>query len=104
MLDSAAFFTKFKGRGLMQSVVWTPAGGGTGATFEARLMASAGSSIGMIGGDEMAVQFITDDAPGIAQGDLVAIGGKTYKLRDRDRMNCKPDGKVMAYLIREVAP
>lgn len=102
MLDAASFFGKFKGRGMLQSAVWTPTSGGTGTSFEARLMKAGGIGIALMGGEDLAVQFVTADAPGIVQGDLIAMGGKSYKLRDRDRANCSADGTLMSYLIREV--
>lgn len=66
-------------------------------------MRSGGGGIPMIGGEELSMQFIAVDAPDIAQGDLVTMNGKSYRLRDRDRMNCSPDGTLLAYVLREVA-
>lgn len=103
MLTAASFFEKFKGRGLLYSTVWTPAGGGAGATFDARLMRGSGSTIPQIGAAEPAIQFIATDATGISQGDTVALNGKTYKLRERDLSNCSADGTLLAFAMREVA-
>lgn len=104
MLTAASMFDKFKGTGLLFSATWTPAGGGAGATFEARLMKGGAAGLPLIGASENAIQFATADAPGIAQGDTVAVNGKSYKLRDRDFVNCSADGTLSSYLIREVAP
>lgn len=101
MLDAATFFGKFKGRGLLQSVTWIPASGSLGATFEARLM-KGGGGLALIGADEHAVQFVANDAPGIAQGDMVTIGDRTFKVRDRDEPNCSADGTLLAFRVREV--
>ncbi len=103
MLTADSIFSKFKGTGLLFSASWTPAGGGAGATFEARLMKAGVAGLPMIGAAEHAIQFATADAPGIAQGDTVTVNGRTYKLRDRDQANCSADGTLTAYLIREVA-
>lgn len=101
MLDAASFFAKFKGRGLLYETTWTPAGGGAGGSFEARLMRGGPANIPMVGAEEKAIQFITTEGGAIAQGDTVTLGGTTYKLRDRDIDNCSADGTLTAYRIRE---
>lgn len=102
MLTAASMFAKFKGTGLLFSASWTPAGGGAGATFDARLMKAGSADLTFIGAGEYAIQFITAYAPGIAQGDAVTVNGTTYTLRDRDFANCSADGTLSAYLLREV--
>lgn len=102
MLDAATFFGKFKGRGLLQSATWLPASGALGATFEARLMKGDGG-LPLIGAEALALQFAAADAPGIAQGDRVVLGDRTFKLRERFEAGCSADGTLLAYAMREQA-
>lgn len=102
MLTAAAIFSKFKGTGMLFSASWTPAGGGAAAVFDVRLMKAGVAGLPMIGASEYAIQFVTAEAAGIAQGDTVTVNGKSYKLRDRDSANCSADGTLSAYLVREV--
>jgi len=101
VLTAAVMFEKFKGTGLLFEATWLPAGSVTPSpVFEVRLMTGDTSGIGLISANEINIQFAAADATGIAQGDTITAGGRTYLLRDRDEANCSADGTLLSYRCR----
>lgn len=104
MISAADIFQKFKGSGMLHSVAWTPAAGGAGNTFEARLMNGSGINLPLISAAEIGIQFMSADAPGVMQGDSIVLDeADEYVLRERDQANCAADGTLIAYTLRKVA-
>ena len=103
-IPAADIFSEFKSSGLLRTATWVPSAGGAARSFEARLMKGSVSTLPLLGGAEMGIQFVAADAPGIGQDEVVSLEGfaTAFRLRERAEGDCSADGTLIAYVVRPV--
>lgn len=84
MDTSAEFFEAFGEAGFLKPTSWTPSGGG--GPYTPRVRYRAPSIVVLDGGMRTVdheIQYVTDQLPGLAEGEQITVDGVLYRVRQK---------------------
>jgi hypothetical protein len=84
MLTSAEFFESFDDAGFLKPATWTPFGSSTVLTAKVRYRAPSTTVLdGALRTIDHEIQYVTDQLPGLNEGDAITVDGTPFKVRQR---------------------
>jgi hypothetical protein len=84
MLTSSEFFEAFDEAGFLKLASWTPSGGGTTKEAQVRYRGPSTDILGdAVRATDHEITYVTDQLPGLAEGERLVIDGETYRVRQK---------------------
>ena len=105
MLTSDQFFASFDKAGFLKTALWTPAGGGAGASRQARFRSPTEEALsGQALVTDYSIEYPASafPAPGVKRGDKITVEGVDYTAREDPRKRL--DGSVLRVLLKKGYP